>query len=119
MAALDQVWDRVAVMKRNQPDLCLMASAAARIGAVPALICDNHTPDTTAVLLERLERPYLVTDQGALESMGITSGTVARLTERTACVDGTPMAGRTCSTSRPCGAHPCRHGGCGRTTSRW
>lgn len=83
-------WDRVAVVKRNHPDICLLASAAARIGAVPALISDNHTPDTTAVLLERLERPYLVTDQEALESMGITSGTVARLTERTACVDGVP-----------------------------
>ncbi|WP_151483493.1 class I adenylate-forming enzyme family protein [Streptomyces albicerus] len=83
-------WDRVAVVKRNHLDISLLASAAARIGAVPALISDNHAPDTLAVLLERLERPYVVTDRRALDAMGLDTGTVAKLAERAACVDGAP-----------------------------
>ncbi|WP_234334228.1 class I adenylate-forming enzyme family protein [Streptomyces sp. NRRL B-1347] len=86
-------WDRVAVVKRNHLDVSLLASAAARIGAVPALISDNHAPDTVAVLLERLERPYLVTDRPALAAMELDARAVASLTEGAACVDGVP-AGR-------------------------
>ncbi|MEI5574262.1 class I adenylate-forming enzyme family protein [Streptomyces brasiliscabiei] len=86
-------WDRVAVVKRNHLDIALLASAAARIGAVPALISDNHPPDALAVLLERLERPYLVTDRRVLAGSGLDTGTVAELTERCASVDGAP-AGR-------------------------
>ncbi|MFJ9721145.1 class I adenylate-forming enzyme family protein [Streptomyces sp. NPDC101209] len=83
-------WDRVAVLKRNHLDVALLACAAARIGAVPALISDNHPPDTVAVLLERLRRPYLVTDRRALAAAAPVPAALESLTERTACVDGVP-----------------------------
>ncbi|MBZ4322779.1 class I adenylate-forming enzyme family protein [Streptomyces huiliensis] len=83
-------WDRVAVVKRNHLDVALLASAAARIGAVPALITDHHDARTLAVMLGRLEKPFLVTDRQALERMGLDKETVAELTEKTAVVDDAP-----------------------------
>ncbi|WP_265566121.1 class I adenylate-forming enzyme family protein, partial [Streptomyces hygroscopicus] len=86
-------WDRVAVIKRNHLDVALLASAAARIGAIPALITDNHPAETLTVLLERLERPFLVADRQALSRLALDEDGLARLTERTACV-GTPSPDR-------------------------
>ncbi|MFB7244232.1 AMP-binding protein [Streptomyces populi] len=80
-------WDRVAVIKRNHLDVALLASAAARIGAVPALITDNHPAETLIVLLRRLERPFLVADRRVLERLALDGEGLARLTEGTACVD--------------------------------
>ncbi|WP_409060710.1 AMP-binding protein [Streptomyces sp. SYP-A7185] len=84
-----RAWDRVAVVKRNHLDVALLASAAARLGAIPALITDNHPAETLRVLLERLERPFLVADRSVLERLGLDEAGLAALTERTACV-GTP-----------------------------
>lgn len=86
-------WDRVAVIKANHLDVALLAAAAARLGAVPALITDNHPHETITVMLGRLERPYLVTDAATLERMRLGKDTLAELTEATACV-GTPPADR-------------------------
>jgi acyl-coenzyme A synthetase/AMP-(fatty) acid ligase len=82
--------DRVAVVKRNHLDIALLGSAAARIGAVPALISDNHPPEVMATLLSRLERPFLVTDRETLEHLSIIEDTVSRLTTRTACLEALP-----------------------------
>ncbi|MFD4629002.1 class I adenylate-forming enzyme family protein [Streptomyces sp. NPDC058284] len=87
-------WDRVAVVKSNHLDISLLASAAARIGAIPALISDTHAPEVLTVLLARLERPYLVTERRVLEAKEFDAEALAELTERAASVDGAP-AGRT------------------------
>ena len=47
--------DRVAVVKRNHWDYVLLAAEAARIGAVPALLCDRLRPETLATLFKRLD----------------------------------------------------------------
>jgi acyl-coenzyme A synthetase/AMP-(fatty) acid ligase len=84
--------DRVAVVKENHLDIALLGSAAARIGAVPALFSSNHLPDVMATMLSRLERPFLITDRKALVGMDISADKVSRLTERTACLE--PVSGR-------------------------
>lgn len=82
-------WDRVAVVKRNHLDIALLASAVARLGAIPALISDNHPREVLSVLLARLERPFLVTDSDAVERLGIDTDLVAT-TIRTVTVDHVP-----------------------------
>jgi acyl-coenzyme A synthetase/AMP-(fatty) acid ligase len=82
--------DRVAVVKKNHLDIALLGSAAARIGAVPALISDNHPAGTLALMLKRLERPFLITERQAVQRMGIDPEMTAGLTERTACLDAVP-----------------------------
>lgn len=62
---------RVAVMKRNHLDVTLLASAVARLGAVPALMSDNHDRNTLDILLQRLQRPFLIADAQAIERVGI------------------------------------------------
>ncbi|MFF5502073.1 class I adenylate-forming enzyme family protein [Streptomyces roseolus] len=84
-------WDRVAVVKENHLDVALLASAAARIGAVPALITNNHPHETITVMLGRLERPYLITDAVTVERMRLDKDTLAELTEATACLGEVPQ----------------------------
>ncbi|TDD61326.1 class I adenylate-forming enzyme family protein, partial [Actinomadura rubrisoli] len=80
-------WDRVAVLKDNHFDVALLACAAARIGAVPALLSGTYGPDVARTLLTRLERPFVVTDSAHAASCGLTAEAVERLTTRTICVD--------------------------------
>jgi acyl-coenzyme A synthetase/AMP-(fatty) acid ligase len=82
--------DRVAVVKKNHLDTTILGSAAARLGAVPALISDNHPADVMVTLLERLNRPFLIIDRHALERMEISQEKVSRLTKRTVCLDAVP-----------------------------
>ncbi|MGW4364375.1 AMP-binding protein [Nocardia takedensis] len=70
-------WDRVAVVKRNHLDIALLASAIARLGAIPVLISDNHSHEVLTILLGRLERPFLVTDAAAVDRIGIDADLVA------------------------------------------
>ncbi|MFE9422647.1 class I adenylate-forming enzyme family protein [Kitasatospora sp. NPDC006697] len=74
--------DRVAVHKRNHWDYPLLAAAAARIGAVPALLSSHLGPDALAALLARLEPRVLVSDRYTL-ALG-----VRRPKLRTLCLDG-------------------------------
>ncbi|MEU4767507.1 class I adenylate-forming enzyme family protein [Actinosynnema sp. NPDC023794] len=55
--------DRVAVVKRNHYDYDLLACAAVRIGAVPALLSDHLPDDVLEILLKRLDPAVLVTDR--------------------------------------------------------
>ncbi|MFT7839239.1 class I adenylate-forming enzyme family protein [Saccharothrix sp. BKS2] len=55
--------ERVAVVKRNHYDYALLACAAIRLGAVPALISGRLPDDVLEVLLKRLEPALLVTDR--------------------------------------------------------
>ena len=81
-------WDRVAILKANHPDVTVLGSAAARIGAIPAQLAWNHGPEVAQTLLERLERPVLITDTARLELAGLDDEVLARLTKTTICIDG-------------------------------
>lgn len=83
-------WDRVAVMKANHFDVFVTASAVARIGAIPALLAGTYEPEIAHVLLERLEKPFLLTDREHIERLGIGKEVVASLTVKTISVDGVP-----------------------------
>lgn len=54
--------DRVVVYKSDGFDITLLALAAARIGAVPALLSPKLDTETVAALIRRAERPHLITD---------------------------------------------------------
>ena len=55
--------DRVAVVKRNNVDVLILAFAAIRLGAVPALLASRLDRAALPVMLDRLERPLVVTDE--------------------------------------------------------
>ncbi|CAA9291781.1 MAG: hypothetical protein AVDCRST_MAG41-4430 [uncultured Corynebacteriales bacterium] len=82
-------WDRVAVVKSNHLDVALLGVAAARIGAIPCTLSGTYGPEVALVLLERLEKPFVVTDRAHIAKCGIDEDAVARLTTRTISVDGT------------------------------
>ena len=82
-----RAWDRVAVLKANHFDVALLGCAAARIGAIPALLSGSYGPDTAHTLLARLERPFLLTDSAHIDKCGLDKDCVAQLTARTLCVD--------------------------------
>jgi acyl-coenzyme A synthetase/AMP-(fatty) acid ligase len=82
-------WDRVAVMKANHLDVTILASAAARVGAVPAMLAWTHDAPTAHALLERLDSPFLVTDAEHVRQCGLDEEAVDRLTKLTICVDST------------------------------
>jgi acetylornithine/succinyldiaminopimelate/putrescine aminotransferase/acyl-coenzyme A synthetase/AMP-(fatty) acid ligase len=86
-AAGVQPWDRVAIMKANHPDVQVIGSAAARIGAVPAQLAWNHGPHFAQTMLRRLQRPVLVTDRERLELAGLDRDTLAALTKATIVID--------------------------------
>lgn len=81
-------WDRVAVLKANHFDVALLGCAAARLGAVPALLAWTHPPEFAQPMLRRLERPFLIADQERLKLAGMDADAVAGLTARTIVVDG-------------------------------
>jgi acyl-coenzyme A synthetase/AMP-(fatty) acid ligase len=60
--------DRVAVMKKQNLDVCMLASALARIGAVPALVSPDLDAPTVGKLLERLGSPHVITDRPVREA---------------------------------------------------
>lgn len=82
-------WDRVAVLKANHLDVTLLASAIARLGAIPATLAWTHTPEFVRAMLTRLDKPFLVADSAQLRSCGLDQEAVATLTTRTITVDRT------------------------------
>ncbi|OIK26050.1 long-chain acyl-CoA synthetase [Streptomyces malaysiense] len=58
--------DRVAIVKDNHWDYDLLACAAVRVGAVPALLSARLEPQTLRTLLERLRPAALVTTSALL-----------------------------------------------------
>ncbi|HEX6967870.1 MAG TPA: AMP-binding protein [Micromonosporaceae bacterium] len=58
--------DRIAIHKSNGYDIYLLATAAARIGAVPVMLSPALDGDSVRALLKRLERPHLLTDETKL-----------------------------------------------------
>ncbi|SES33726.1 class I adenylate-forming enzyme family protein [Actinokineospora terrae] len=71
--------ERVAIYKTNNFDIALFACAAARIGAVPALLSPALDGETAFVLLHRLDQPWLITDgdtlDGALDDVPVAGAT--------------------------------------------
>lgn len=55
-------WDRVVIVKSPNYDIQALAWAAARIGAIPALLSARLDPDIINILLERLQARFIVTD---------------------------------------------------------
>ncbi|GAA4966010.1 hypothetical protein GCM10023238_37130 [Streptomyces heliomycini] len=73
--------EHVAVYKTSSFDITVLACAVARIGAVPAMLSPHLDGETIGKLLERLERPTLLTDEAKLS--GSLAGLPLReLTER-------------------------------------
>jgi long-chain acyl-CoA synthetase len=67
--------ERVAVYKTDNFDIAVLASAIQRIGAVPALLSPKLSSEVVAVLLKRLDEPWLVTDGPKLDSSGLDVST--------------------------------------------
>jgi acyl-coenzyme A synthetase/AMP-(fatty) acid ligase len=82
-------WDRVAIVKTPNYDIQALAWAAARIGAIPAMISAHLDPDITGILLERLDARFLVTDETVAARAGLTPKRLAGL----GCTAIGPVAG--------------------------
>lgn len=76
--------DTVAIVKAHNSDVIGLAQAAARLGAVPALIAPELDAATVASLLSRLGDPVTLADQAAIarHRLGLTG------LSRVLCVDG-------------------------------
>jgi acyl-coenzyme A synthetase/AMP-(fatty) acid ligase len=81
-------WDRVAIFKANHADVLALCAAAARIGAIPAPMGVALPPESVKPMLQRLERPFLVTDSARIASGGLDEEAVANLTRGALCIDG-------------------------------
>ncbi|WP_435129312.1 AMP-binding protein [Actinacidiphila sp. bgisy144] len=79
--------DHVAVVKRNHWDCVLLACAAARIGAVPALLSDHLAPLVLDTLLERLRPAVLVTQDHVLRGASEAGVDLTRHTSATVTLD--------------------------------
>ncbi|TLS47619.1 acyl--CoA ligase [Streptomyces montanus] len=80
--------ERVAVIKPNHWDYVLLACAAARIGALPALISDRLPPETLQVLLKRLDATALVTTAATLRAAHEAGTDLTACVRRTLTLDG-------------------------------
>ncbi|WP_067908509.1 class I adenylate-forming enzyme family protein [Actinomadura rubrobrunea] len=58
--------DRLGIVKSNHFDVVLLAAAAARIGALPAMISSTNRPEALRAILQRLEPRVLVADSAVL-----------------------------------------------------
>lgn len=65
-AAGIRVGDVVAILKQPNVDVVALALAAARLGAVPALVAPDFSPDVTRTLLARLQPALTITDRATL-----------------------------------------------------
>ena len=65
-------WDRVAIAKQPSFDVLTIAAAAARLGAIPALLSPRLDGEILGVLLDRLDAPCVFTDQATVEAAGLS-----------------------------------------------
>jgi acyl-coenzyme A synthetase/AMP-(fatty) acid ligase len=61
--------ERIVIYKANNFDVWVLATAAARIGAVPVMLSHHLDSTTIGALLGRLNRPYLLTDVHKLDAL--------------------------------------------------
>ncbi|WP_232836832.1 class I adenylate-forming enzyme family protein [Lentzea terrae] len=90
----DQLWSagvrpasHVAIHKRDNVDIALLGCAASRIGAVPVLLSPGLDATAASILLGRLDRPLLVTDEATLERLAAHTD-IAKLTSKRVLVSG-------------------------------
>jgi acyl-coenzyme A synthetase/AMP-(fatty) acid ligase len=83
--------EEVVVHKTDNVDIVLLTCALSRIGAVPALLSPALTGPVVGQLLERLHKPWLITDRAKLEGPLKDVG-VPGLVRRTLTVDDAPGA---------------------------
>lgn len=65
-----RVGDHLVIYKANNFDITLVACAAARVGIVPVLLSPMLSPETVRILIRRLGRPHLLTDDSKLSDPG-------------------------------------------------
>lgn len=101
--------DTVAVVKAHNIDVIALAQAAARIGAIPALIAPEFDAATVAELLTRLGKPVTLADRAAINRHRL--GELDSL-RRVICVDGTAAGALPLEQLRGAAAPPprCRNG---------
>lgn len=80
----------IAVFKTNTFDICLLAMAVQRIGAVPVLISPALDGPAARRLIAKLDEPWLLTDRVTLEASGM-DGVPARVI----LIDGDAVPGTT------------------------
>jgi len=66
-------WDRVAIVKQPSFDVLTLAAAVARLGAIPALVSAKLDGEILGILLDRLQAPFVFTDQATVEAAGLPS----------------------------------------------
>ncbi|WP_312878563.1 AMP-binding protein [Lentzea indica] len=114
----DQLWaagvrpaSHVAIHKRDNVDIALLACAVSRIGAVPVLLSPGLDTTAVSILLGRLDRPLLVTDEATLSRLmahtdisGLTSKRVlvSGVFPGAVALDGPEVTGR----AKPVRLHP-------------
>jgi len=64
-------WDRVAIVKQPSFDVLTLAAAVARLGAIPALVSARLDGEILGILLDRLQAPFVFTDQATVEAAGL------------------------------------------------
>ncbi|MET9833551.1 AMP-binding protein [Streptomyces sp. NPDC006385] len=84
--------DVLAIVKAHNIDVIALAQAAARLGAVPALLAPDFEPGTIRVLLHRLGNPMTIADDAAIIRHSLAS---PGLTRRLISVDGSDAGGTT------------------------
>ncbi|MDQ3579654.1 MAG: AMP-binding protein, partial [Actinomycetota bacterium] len=80
--------DRVAIVKANHWDYVLLACAAVRVGAIPALLSDHLSPHTLQLLLKRLDPALLVTTRVVLSRARDAETDLIGFARRTLTLDG-------------------------------
>jgi acyl-coenzyme A synthetase/AMP-(fatty) acid ligase len=61
--------ERIVIYKANNFDVWVLASAAARIGAIPVMLSHHLDSATIGTLLERLKQPHLITDEHKFDAL--------------------------------------------------
>lgn len=79
--------ERVAIVKANHWDSVLLACAAVRLGALPALVAASLPAETVQLLLKRLDPAVLVTDAATLDRTREAGTDLTGLARRTLCLD--------------------------------
>ncbi|KRV47911.1 long-chain acyl-CoA synthetase [Wenjunlia vitaminophila] len=80
--------ERIAIVKDNHWDCTLLACAAARLGALPAMISGHLAPDALQVLLKRLDAAVLVTNERVVRRCTEAGADLSAAARRTVCLDG-------------------------------
>ncbi|TQJ37155.1 AMP-binding protein [Streptomyces sp. NBC_00080] len=78
--------EHIVLHKRANADVWMLACAASRIGAVPVMLSPGLDPATVGALIERVERPSLLTDGHKLDALAEIP--LAELTRRVLTVGG-------------------------------